>query len=141
MTELSSEVGNTRKELSEDAANLLKRCNWPGNIRELRNVIERAFYLAERSSTIMADHLPQSINSYPNTLGSDDQSTVADSLNAVSSIKEIKHVSDENERKFYIRMLMNHKGNISKTAQHLGISRTTLYNKLKEYRIQIGKFK
>lgn len=128
-----------KKKLTEEAIALMLKYNWPGNVRELCNVIERAFYLSAESPIITPEHLPQVIVQDYQT--SKIKNVEIDSIPTVNSINEIKHISNENERKFYIQMLMNHKGNISKTAQHLGISRTTLYHKLKEYRIQTGRFK
>lgn len=136
LTELSSEIGSPKKELSEEAIELLRKCNWPGNIRELSNVIERAFYLAEGSPIIKAEHLPQSIHSPVS--GADKTDIVVDSLPAMRNIKEIKQKSNENEREFYIQTLIMNNGNISKTAKYLGISRTTLYRKLEKLHIQTG---
>ncbi|OKL36678.1 transporter substrate-binding protein [Domibacillus mangrovi] len=138
LEEFSTLTGQ-KKELTEDTLTLMLKYNWPGNIRELCNIIERAFYLSAKSSIITPEHLPQVIVRDFQTIKV--KSVEHDSILTINSINDIKHMSDENERKFYIRMLMNHKGNISKTAQHLGISRTTLYHKLKEYRIQTGRGK
>ncbi|MBA9025560.1 transporter substrate-binding protein [Peribacillus huizhouensis] len=141
LEELSADLGQPRKELSTEAAELIRKYNWPGNIRELNNVIERAFYLAEDSPFIMVDHLPQFIIHNSNALGVNTRDLLIESLPDGANIEAFKQKSDEHERQVYIQTLMNHKWNISKTAKQLGISRTTLYRKLKEHNIQARKVK
>lgn len=126
LAELSNQTGLPRKELASEAATQLLRYNWPGNIRELNNVMERAFYLADHSPVITAEHLPHFVRRGDNL---PDQ---------VATVRNIKQLSDESERQKYIQLLLQFKGNISRAARHLGISRTTLYRKLEEHRIQLG---
>ncbi|MEB3100142.1 transporter substrate-binding protein [Ferviditalea candida] len=118
--EMSLSTGLPFKHIAAEALELLYRHSWPGNVRELNNVIERAYYLAENSSYITKEHLPQYIVQ-------------------VDRVEEIKQISNERERNFYIQALVKRKGNISNTAKDLGISRTTLYRKLKEYNIKVGR--
>ncbi|OAH52796.1 hypothetical protein AWH48_13365 [Domibacillus aminovorans] len=141
LEELGAEMEQPRKDLSEEAAELLRKYNWPGNIRELNNVIERAFYLAGESPFITAHHLPQFIVHYSNVSRVNERDILVDSLPDVTYIEESIQKSDEHERQVYIKALMDYKGNISKTAKHLGISRTTLYSKLKEHNIQNERVK
>jgi sigma-54 dependent transcriptional regulator, acetoin dehydrogenase operon transcriptional activator AcoR len=141
LAELSAQTGKQEKKLSKEALELMEKYNWPGNIRELNNVIERAFHLAGRSPIITPKNLPQEISQTFRSSKIKNTELLDDSILSISSINEIKQNSYENERKFYLQMLINHKGNISKTAQRLGISRTTLYQKLKEYHIHSGRVK
>ena len=134
-----SNLTGLKKELTDEAISMLLEYSWPGNIRELCNVIERAFYLSEKSPTISLEHFPQVIiQDY--SIAKVKQND-RDSIFSVQSIDEIKQKSEVNERQLYIQMLMNNKGNISKTAKNLGISRTTLYQKLKTFQIQTKSLK
>ncbi|WP_281247280.1 transporter substrate-binding protein [Domibacillus mangrovi] len=141
LQELSAELGQPRKYLSEEAAELLRTYNWPGNIRELNNVIERAFYLSEESPRITIAHLPQFMIHSSNALEADTQDLLVDSLPDMLIIEKSKQKNDEHKRQVYIQTLMNYKGNISKAAKQLGMSRTTLYRKLEEHNIQAKQFK
>ncbi|AZU62246.1 transporter substrate-binding protein [Neobacillus mesonae] len=121
------------KVLSKETLSILKQYNWPGNIRELCNAIERASYLSGPSVIILPEHLPQEIIEYSKrpVLNQNDSFNLS-----IKSIHDIKEINYETERDFYLNALMNNRGNISKTAKELGISRTTLYKKLKDYQIQ-----
>lgn len=139
ISELCLDNGKPNKEITPEALKLLMLYNWHGNIRELNNVIERAFYLSDRSASITADHLPQYIVHNPHTETHGSQSNLTESFRNLDHIKEIKQREDEIERNFYTKALIKRKGNISQTAKDLGISRTTLYRKLEENHIKTGK--
>lgn len=139
--EAFSLLSGQKKELSKSALAVMMKYNWPGNIRELSNIIERAFYLAGNTPLITQEHLPQSMVNQFQPYKRKELTPAEHPLHQIKSINEIKQKNYEQERQFYIQSLVTHKGNISKTAQHLGISRTTLYQKLKEYQIKTGKVK
>jgi two-component system, NtrC family, response regulator len=101
--------------LSNEALKLLKNQPWQGNIRELRNVMERAIILTD-GNIILPEHL-----SYEMQKQSD---TSANSL-TLSSVEK-KHIE---------KVLQHTKGNKTKTAEYLGIGLTTLYRKMEEYHI------
>jgi DNA-binding NtrC family response regulator len=100
--------------VSKEALQLLQQHHWKGNIRELRNVLERAVILAD-GPAILPEHLPYEIQK---------QHTGADSLSLASVEKN--HIQ---------KVLQYTKGNKTKTAVLLGIGLTTLYRKMEEYRI------
>jgi two-component system NtrC family response regulator len=102
--------------LSDDAIKLLKNYSWRGNIRELRNVMERAVILADE--IILPEHLPYEIQNQNNT------TTNSLSLSSV----EKNHIQ---------KVLQYTKGNKTKAAEYLSIGLTTLYRKLEEYNIVI----
>jgi transcriptional regulator with PAS, ATPase and Fis domain/ABC-type branched-subunit amino acid transport system substrate-binding protein len=141
--ELAASSGYPEKEVSEDALDILVQYTWPGNIRELRNCIERAFYVAMDEPIITPSHLPQYIL-HPMSLdvtGSNDVLLVEPEANHSSSYKSdkkfdldfVRRRSAEMERTRIEEALVRHQGNISRCARELGMSRTTLYRKLKEY--------
>lgn len=99
--------------LSSACLDALKVHRWKGNVRELKNVIERALILAE-GSQIELHHLPISLGSIPQE------------ENKGSSLKEI-------EKAHIRRVIAQMGGNKTRAAQELGIGLTTLYAKIREY--------
>jgi DNA-binding NtrC family response regulator len=106
-----------RKEMtiSKDALKLLQNHIWKGNIRELRNVLERACILTE-TDELLPEHLPYEIQRQDRTIG--------DNLSLAKVEKD--HIQ---------KVLVFTKGNKTKTAEYLGIGLTTLYRKIEEYHI------
>lgn len=90
---------------------------WPGNVREMRNVLERALILGRGQSTINVEHLPGEFRARP---GAGDRRHTPLSL-------------DDLERQHIERTLKHHAGNRTRAAAELGISRATLINKIKRY--------
>jgi PAS domain S-box-containing protein len=107
--------------------------NWPGNIRQLRNVMERLFILQE-NGIIMAEHLPQSIR-----LQTEEQPPGFSSPPVPPAIPLFMEVGgrkqDQQERERILVALDRTYGNKKAAAELLGISRGTLYNKMRKYRI------
>ncbi|MDD4923475.1 MAG: sigma-54 dependent transcriptional regulator [Dehalococcoidales bacterium] len=115
-------AAENKKEVSGFAPKVmdfLLKYEWPGNVRELENAIERAVVLA-RNNVINTDDLPQQ------TLRS------TDLITSKESIKDV-------EKKHIINVLKESGCNYSKAAAILGISRVTLYNKIKVYEIDVNK--
>ncbi|MHB1404068.1 MAG: sigma-54 interaction domain-containing protein, partial [Desulfitobacteriaceae bacterium] len=126
LAELNATSGSLPKVIEEGAIKILSKHNWPGNVRELRNVVERAFYVAENSPVITIRHLPDYVMyQYDVTLSK-----------SYTPAFKIKSLGEPKERRYLVETLAQFRGNISKTAKHLGISRTTLYNKIKEYHLK-----
>ncbi|MGH9459989.1 MAG: sigma-54 interaction domain-containing protein [Vicinamibacteria bacterium] len=106
------------RELSDDAREALQNYVWPGNVRELKGVIERAGLMA-RGTRIEREHLPGSILDSPSVtfrLGSEDRPTLA-----------------EVERDYIERTLRHVRGNQTRAAKILGISRKALWEKRRRY--------
>jgi len=99
--------------------------NWPGNVREVKNVVERMVVLA-RSEKIDTDTIPGDIQQSAE-LG-DERSAMPDSRRSNASIRDM-------EKNMIIATLHDMNGNKSKVAKKLGISRRTLYRKISEYNI------
>ena len=112
------ELNREPVKISPEALRLLMDYRWPGNIRELENVIERAVVIGE-GTTIVPGDLPFEQRHDP----------AADRL--PTSLKEMEKMHIE-------RILAMNSHNISKTARDLGIDRQTLYNKMEKYRITRG---
>lgn len=107
---------------SAEFISLLKMHNWPGNIRELKNVIERSVIL-ENSTTLTPSSLPVEVQYHENSPVEDDG-------------KVLSAFSLASAEKIHIRKVFNHtSGNKTETARLLNIALTTLYRKLEEYNI------
>jgi len=104
---------------SDEANDFLMRHEWLGNIRELENAIERAVILSAGNVIEMADLSPQSTYSQPRSP-------------AGKTMREI-------EKNHIYNILQEAGGNCSEAARMLGISRMTLYNKIKTYGLNINK--
>jgi len=106
------------QQIDLEAMELLTAYTWPGNIRELKNIIERAVILAE-GDTITPDLLPPEFHKQPSPLGN---------LSAESPLKEV-------ERAHIKKVLQRVDGNKTKAAEILGIGTSTLYRKIEEYNL------
>lgn len=104
---------------SPEAREFLLRYDWPGNVRELENAIERAVILAKNSLIEVADLPDQSLS-------------LARSALQGKSLKEM-------EKNHILNVLSETGGNYSQAARILGISRMTLYNKAREYGLDVKK--
>jgi DNA-binding NtrC family response regulator len=118
LTEFSAHNGRPAKAVSQTALQQLERYHWPGNIRELRNVIERATILAP-GEFIEADHLPPELTAASGV----SRASASITLSAGTTV-------DDAEMKL-IDITLQHTGqNKTRAAELLGISLKTLHNKL-----------
>ncbi|MFZ3063827.1 MAG: PEP-CTERM-box response regulator transcription factor [Nitrospirota bacterium] len=106
----------THKSLSNEAIETMTRYEWPGNVRELENKIRRAITFAEGKEIRSAD------------LGFEAGETASQSL-------DLKKAKEEVEKKVINAALLKHKGNISRAAEELGLTRPTLHHLIKKYNI------
>ncbi|WP_100372813.1 sigma 54-interacting transcriptional regulator [Bacillus sp. FJAT-45037] len=119
MNKLSPIMKKQVEGISKEAQRLLNQYHWPGNIRELENVIERAMNMLDRETVIKPLHLPTKLT---NTTMEEDVETLARSI-------------EKAEKAAIIHALNFTKGNRSKAASVLGVSRSTFYEKLTKYGI------
>lgn len=124
--------GIPRKQVDPEVVRYLQQYHWPGNIRELQNVLERMVGLCS-GERIGVDNLPPEIltPTAPPTL-------IPDKPVAVNKIREKrKDVLAERERQEIINLLNQYGGNISRVARTMEISRNTVYRKIKQYDINL----
>lgn len=121
--------------ITSDAEQLLYDYNWPGNIRELENVIERAVNLAS-GHIITKKDLPPAITYLSNT-----PTESQDSLSEETMPKLTGDVAESQSYKRLISVLADEHGNVSKASERLGIPRRTLYRRIKKYNINIDEFR
>jgi two-component system nitrogen regulation response regulator NtrX len=117
----ASEDNLRRKSFSAGAMERLKAYPWKGNVRELRNTVERVLIMAA-SDPIEVNDLPESIR-YGEPVSANGQT---------ATLKEFKETS---ERAFLVEKLRENGWNISQTAQVIGTPRSNLYKKLEQYGI------
>jgi PAS domain S-box-containing protein len=111
--------------MSPEAARLLAAYAWPGNIRELKNVIERAYSMVD-GNVILSTHMPANILS--KTKASE---TAAHGRSLDSLLEEI-------EKEILLTVLRKNQYNYRATAKELGVHRSTLYKKLEKFNIDRG---
>jgi two-component system nitrogen regulation response regulator NtrX len=114
------------KTVTPEAREILARYSWPGNIRELKNFVERVTIMAEGELIT-----PEAVRRY---LTIREEREHEDTLKGFESMK-LAEAKDEFEREFLIRKLEEHGGNITRTSNSLGITPSHLHNKLKKYGI------
>src|SRR5690606_21158147 len=122
VTLANSELQRNVDNISQQTKELLLQYDWPGNLRELKNVIKRMVLLSP-GDTAEVDSLPDemiiAINQSPRPSGSD-----------------LKAINELNEKSIIIETLVKVKYNKSKAAKLLNIDRKTLYSKMERYQIE-----
>jgi DNA-binding NtrC family response regulator len=112
---LCSELGRPAARIAPEAIAALKAYPWPGNIRELRNVMERALILGD-SGELRASSLVFDLHGL----------TAGDGGPSGGTLHEV-------ERAHILRVMSEESGNVNRAAQRLGVPRSSLYQKLKKY--------
>ena len=111
------------RSLSPDAEALLQTMTWPGNVRQLRNVIERVLILGDGTGPIAAHELPGQ-----ETTGDSGNRFVVGGTIATLPLREAREMF---EREYLLAQINRFGGNISKTAGFVGMERSALHRKLK----------
>ncbi|MDP1668295.1 sigma-54-dependent transcriptional regulator [Phaeovulum sp.] len=114
--------GLALRPLSEEAAAMLQTMDWPGNIRQLRNVIERVLILGEGAEPIEARELP-------GQGAAPDQGRVV--LGGALASLPLREARELFEREYLLTQINRFGGNISRTASFVGMERSALHRKLK----------
>ncbi|MBU2982304.1 sigma-54 dependent transcriptional regulator [Lentibacter algarum] len=123
MEMFNSEQGLAIRSLSDEAIALMQTMSWPGNVRQLKNMIERLLILGDGNGEITVKEL--SAGEQPN---SDDSKMVLPSVMATLPLREAR---EEFEREYLLTQINRFGGNISRTAQFVGMERSALHRKLK----------
>ncbi|WP_324823439.1 sigma-54 interaction domain-containing protein [Sinanaerobacter sp. ZZT-01] len=116
---LSQKEGVPVQGISSRAMEYLKRYDWPGNVRELENILERAINFIDDDLIIKTKHLHNKLTGIP-----------CDEIS-----KTLKNILEETERLTIVNAMMQNNSKKSVVAKKLGISRTSLYEKLEKYNI------
>ena len=121
LDKVSADLGRGELRLDENSIQALKAYSWPGNIRELRNVIERAVLLSDQKTITIND------------LHFDGHTQVG------SPFLDSRLTLLELEKQHIERVLMEERGRVEKAAKRLGIPRSSLYQKIKKHQINPSK--
>ena len=123
--QLSSSNGFAYREFTTEALSFLQGMNWPGNIRQLRNLIERVLILGNPADKISSDEL---VFTGPNEKDNNDKINLISSELAGMSLREAREIF---ERDYLMLQINRFGGNISKTASFVEMERSALHRKLK----------
>ena len=118
---ITSSMGMTRVEIDPETLRSLETYSWPGNVRELKNILERAVLLGDQKMLLSRD------------LHFDINVDIDEPLSAVP--QSPIHTLEEMEKVYIGQMLQSVGGRVAEAAKRLGIPRSSLYHKLKQYRI------
>lgn len=118
---------------SPEAMILLKRYSWPGNIRELENIIERSF-IVEHESMIQVRTLPEQIQ---NLHRQGENPSMASSYKGPMDFDQFKEAT---EKEFIVQALKANHGRINQTVAHAGIPKNTLLRKIRKYDINVKDY-
>jgi two-component system nitrogen regulation response regulator NtrX len=117
LREFTTAYGRKPKELTPEAYRILQDYHWPGNVRELRNLIERIVILNPQVR-VDARHIPLNVTRRP-----------ADRpMDRFGSLQEVREAV---EREYILKKLEEANGNVTRTAELLGLERSNLYRKMK----------
>ena len=118
LREFSATYGRRPREITDDAIDALMRYSWPGNVRELRNVMERIVIMNPTAYKLDRKHLPPLVYRDGSRRPAGDASTLHQARAAY-------------ERDYILKKLDENHGNVSRTAEVLGLERSHLYRKMK----------
>ncbi|MBE3638475.1 nitrogen assimilation response regulator NtrX [Mangrovicoccus algicola] len=118
--------GLPARELSEDAAALIQTMSWPGNVRQLRNMIERILILGQDRGAIEPGELPGPDGAMG--AGSEEERLILSNAIAHLPLREARELF---EREYLLTQINRFGGNISRTANFVGMERSALHRKLK----------
>ncbi len=117
LREFGRQYGRPRMEIAEDALTALQQYHWPGNVRELKNVLERIMILNPQIERIERKHLPVLVARSTGRRGEE--------------FPSLQQAREAYERDYILRKLEDCHGNVSRTAEILGLERSHLYRKMK----------
>jgi len=121
--EFSLSTNSEPKKVSEEAICILQEYDWPGNVRELKNLVERLMIMTP-GKMIQAKDVPQPFNR---------SSDIKEGFESALMFVSLKEARNEFEKVFIETKLRESKGNISQTAEAIGIERSSLHKKIKAY--------
>ncbi len=126
--ELNATQGLPLREMSEGVLAQMQIMDWPGNIRQLRNTVERMLILGPDSGPVEASELPGSV-----------ESEARYSIGASFATMPLREAREMFEREYLISQINRFSGNISRTANFVGMERSALHRKLKSLDIVTGQ--
>jgi two-component system nitrogen regulation response regulator NtrX len=125
LKDFSATYGRRPREITDDAIDTLMRYSWPGNVRELRNVIERIVIMNPTTTRFERKHLPPLV--------------YRDGTRRAAGVEfsTLHQVRSAYERDYILKKMDENHGNVSRTAEVLGLERSHLYRKMKTLGISV----
>jgi two-component system nitrogen regulation response regulator NtrX len=130
LSDFSRSYGRRPKVFADSAMEMLNAYRWPGNVRELKNLVERLVIMVP-GERIERRHLPPS-------LGQDGGRSAPPTKFPTSGFSSLQEARTAYERDYILRTLDEHQGNVSRTAEALGLERSHLYRKMRSLGIATG---
>ena len=131
---ISKAYGYKPRSMQPEVIEIFERYRWPGNIRELRNIVERMMIMTRGENEITTEDIPPAIlQAVGNPEPSGDEIAAGDLLSLGGTFREAKEAF---ERAYLATQLRRHNWNISKTAEAIRLERSNLHKKIKQLNIQ-----
>ncbi len=124
LKEISAAYSRRSKEITDESIDILMRYSWPGNVRELRNVIERVVIMNPTVHKIDRKHLPPLVYR-------------EGSRKSMGEFSTLHQARAAYERDYILKKLDENHGNVSRTAEVLGLERSHMYRKMKALGIAV----
>ncbi|MBY0500485.1 MAG: sigma-54 dependent transcriptional regulator [Alphaproteobacteria bacterium] len=128
---ISRQAGVPKRQFSEKTLALMKTYDWPGNVHELRNVVERALIMAPAANDAMVS--PEELS--PEVRG-EELSTVTSQNTPDFLSMPLREAREYFEREYLLAQVQKFAGNISRTASFIGMERSALHRKLRQLQVE-----
>jgi two-component system, NtrC family, nitrogen regulation response regulator NtrX len=132
LQQFGQQYGRPHVELTEDALAALRQYHWPGNVRELRNLVERVLILNPKTQRLERKHLPMLVFREPGTT-----TPIGSKPARGEEFTTLLQAREAYERDYILKKLDECHGNVSRTAESLGLERSHLYRKMKALGISV----
>ena len=129
LQEFGQQYGRPHVEMNEDALVALRQYHWPGNVRELRNLVERVLILNPKAARIERKHLPMLVYR--------ESRDAAKNLGKGEEFGSLLEAREAYERDYILKKLDECHGNVTRTAESLGLERSHLYRKMRALGVAI----
>ncbi|MDQ2834246.1 MAG: sigma-54 dependent transcriptional regulator [Acidobacteriota bacterium] len=126
LQQFGTEYGRPHVEMTEEALAALKQYHWPGNVRELRNLVERVLILNPKTQRLERKHLPMLV-----------YRDGAKGAGRPEEFTSLLQAREAYERDYILKKLDEFHGNVSRTAEGLGLERSHLYRKMKALGVNV----
>lgn len=135
LNDFSVKEGEDPKKITPEALELLLGHDWPGNVRELKNIVERLVIMTP-SRIITAADIPLFAKESSHEIESKPNLSKTSTLQDSDSLRAARI---DFEKQYILRKLRENEGNISKTAEAIGLERSNLHKKIKSYGLDVEK--
>ena len=126
LKDFSQKEGEPEKTISAEALAALMRHGWPGNVRELKNIVERLIIM-KVGNVIELDDVPPFMKREP----------ASDTVPVEEALDSLREAKNAFEKQYIAAKLKEYDGNISRTAEAIGLERSNLHRKIKAYSLDV----